>query len=768
MFQRLITLILHGRWPILLGLILTTLLMGQTMMELTIDPSTEPLFIKRSPEYQAYKEFNEKFGSDYMIAVAMETPDLFSDPYLQDLKELTDAISEYPQVERVMSLSNVLDIRHRFFGVRVVPALKDYYKGDDKAVELKEVILGNELYRNNFVSADGRIANILIYLKPSGSDRKSGGKFMKRLQGLLEKYERNEMKFYIAGAPVEQYRFIQYIRKDQFIFVPVITLLLIIATWVIYRNFSCVILAMSIVFMTLIWTMGAIVLFGQELNLVTSLLAPVIMIVAIVNSIHLMNLFFEIRFHHKSLRQAVVLTMTELGAPCFLTHFTTILGFLSLALNPVPAIQGFGVFAALGTLFSYVIEILLTPILMPILPYRQERNAKVENFFNKFLVEYLEKLEFRWKWWIIAAGGLVLILSLAGIRKLHVDTSLIKQMKPDSPLAVATRFIDNHLTGVYVLGFVLRKKDGSEFMDYESLIKIDQLKEFLESQPEIVKVNSLTTFIKKINEARGDEDSDFVIPNDEDKLRKYFNGLRESEDPGLWKMIAPDFRMLRLEARMKAVGTQEGALLEEKIKAYMDRTFLDDFEYHFTGNVVLLGKMAKGLVRYQMRGFVAAFAAILLLISIMFRSIRVGLLAAVPNILPILAIYGFMGFVGIDLSSPTAMISSIVLGMVVDASIHFLHRFRIEFHKRHHYIQALHHTFRNVGQSLVVSTLILCIGFASSIFASFKPTIYLGLLTSLTIFFALICTLVILPVCLVMIKPFGKGKIVRRPLSRSN
>ena len=207
---------------------------------------------------------------------------------------------------------------------------------------------------------------------------------------------------------------------------------------------------------------------------------------------------------------------------------------------------------------------------------------------------------------------------------------------------------------------------------------------------------------------------------------------------------------------MKAVGTREGAIVEDETREYVATHFGNDYEYHLTGNVVLLGNVAKNLVRYQLRGFAFAFLSILIVITIIFRSIKMGLLAAIPNILPILAIYGFMGYVNIEVSSATAMISSIVLGMVVDASIHFLHRFRREFRQRRHYIHALHHTFRNVGQSLMISTAVLVVGFASSIFASFRPTIYLGLLTSMTIFFALVCTLIILPVCLVTFKPFGK------------
>ena len=217
---------------------------------------------------------------------------------------------------------------------------------------------------------------------------------------------------------------------------------------------------------------------------------------------------------------------------------------------------------------------------------------------------------------------------------------------------------------------------------------------------------------------------------------------------------------------MRAVGTTEGMQVEETARQYLKGKLEKDFDYRLTGNVVLLGRMAKDLVTYQIDGFAIAFVSILVVVALIFRSIKMALLASIPNILPILAVYGLMGFLKIELSTPTAMISSIVLGMVADASIHFIYRFKLEFLTRHHYIQSLHHTYRNMGQALVVSTLILVIGFASSSFASFRPTIHFGLLTSCTIFFSLICTLLILPVCIIIFHPFGRGHLFQRNIKK--
>ena len=760
MFRRIAEFVYIFKWPISLAMILVTLVMARALTRLEIDPSMEPLFVKNSSEYEYYRQYSEKYGSDQMVAVAMSTPDLFTLNMLTRLDGISRQISQFDHTERVLSLANARDIQSKFIGVKTVPVLEKALIGEKDLEELRSEILANELYKNNLVSKDGKIANILVYIKATGKGSQASGQFIQELRNYLAKEEYGGVKFYVAGSPVEQFDFIRLIRRDQFTFVPLITLLLILTTLLIYRSWSCLILSMSIVFMTLLWTMGSISLLGQQLNLVTSLLAPVIMIISVVNSIYLMNTFMEIRPHHPSLKRAVTLSMEQMGVPCFLTHFTTILGFLSLALNPIPAIKSFGIFAALGTLFSYIVEIVLTPVLLPTLPYRFAGEVFDEkNFFNRFLIGFIEKLDIRWKWWIIGIAIISVFFSVKGIQKIEVDTNIVRQLKPDLPLSISTRFIDENLTGIYSLGFVFKRRDGDHFVDYETLEQIDQFKTYLEGMNAVSNVNSITTVIKKINFAKEDENPKaYRIPDDQGLLKKYFESLAESDNPEVWKVISPDLKEIRLDARMRAVGTTEGAQLEENARVYIKKNLSQKFESQLTGNVVLLGKMAKGLVDEQLKGFAFAFASILFVIIILFRSLKLGLLAAIPNLIPILAVYGLMGYMGIELSSPTAMIASIVLGLVVDASIQFLYRFQYEFKHRHHYLQSLHHTYRNTGQSMVVSTFILVAGFSTSIVAGIKPTMHFGLLTGLTIFLALFCTLVILPVCTLFLKPFGPNK----------
>ncbi len=759
-FRKFAVLVFVLRWPLLLAFILATLFFGYEATSLRIDPSTETLFTKTTPEYRFYQEFKENFGSDHLVAVAIETSDYLTLTNLRLTHVLTRLLASDRRVDRVVSVTNALDIRHKIFGVKIEPLISGVFEGEKSIQEFREEALRHPLIQGNLVSRDGKVGAILLRLRAKPKDPNFLQGYIGELRRTLKSFSWRGVRFYVAGSPVEQYDLTDSIQRDQAFFIPAVALFLILATFLIYRNGASVVVAMSVVFVTLVWTFGTVSLMGRPLNLVNSLLGPVVMIVTVTSVVHLINLFCELRPHHPSLRECICLTLQHLGIPCFLAAATTVAGFLSLCLNRVPAVQSFGVAAAIGTSYSYLITMVLTPLLLPILPLKGDWRAEGEqHFFNRIIVYALERIEFHLKWILLAIAALLLILAVVGLPRIRIDTNLVRDLRPDSALAVATRFIDQRLAGVYSLGISIERKDRGPMVTVETMKKVDAFAQFMEAMPEITKVNSLPLLVKKVHEAREGEAAAFAIPEDEETLQTYLEKMAESNNPDFWSFISRDFRRLSLEGRMKAIGTEKGRVREEKIWSYVRENFGDEYRIRLTGSVVLLGQMAERLVTNQLQSLGFTFFLILALIAFFFRSFMMGLLAAVPNLFPILGLYGLMGWAGIELSTTTAMISSVALGLVVDASVHFLYRFRFEFDHRHHYLQALHHTYRNVGQALVVATLILVFGFASSVFASFRPTIYFGLLTSLTIFFALVCTLVLLPLILILLKPFGKAPL---------
>lgn len=759
-FRKLADAIQDLRWPILLLFILSTVCLSYSFRALKVDPSTETLFAKNTPAFRFYQQFKTHFGSDQLIVVAIETSNYLTPTNLHLTDVLTQKLAADPRMDRVTSLSNVLDLKHKALGVKVEPAAKGFFEGEKTIEEFQGEVMSNPLILGNLISPDGKVGAVLLRLKSKPKDPDFLKGYVSELRELLRTFPWRGVRLYAAGSPVEQYDLTDSIQRDQKVFIPSVIIFLILATFLIYRNFPSVIVAMSVVAVTLVWTFGTISLMGHPLNIINSLLGPVVMIISVTSAIHLINLFCELRPHHTSLKECISMTFEHLAVPCFLASATTVAGFLSLLLNRVPAVQSFGLCASIGTVYSFVVVMVLTPVLLPVLPFKRGCESEgTRHFFNVVLVGALEKIEFNLKWFLLWGSVGVVALALVGTTRLRIDTNLIRDLKPDSPLAAATRLIDERLAGVYSLGLTLERLDGGTIAVLETLQKTDRFNEFLESQPEITKVNSLVPLIKRVHEARTGGPSGFRLPEDAGTLKTYLERMAAQDNPDFWSFISRDFKTLRLEARMKAVGTEKGSALEDRIWEYVNKNFGGEYEVQMTGSVVLLGQMAKQLVSNQIRSLGFTFVLILLIISIFFRSFKMGLLASLPNLIPIAGLYGLMGWTGIELSTPTAMISSVSLGLIVDAAVHFLYRFRYEFEHRHHYLQALHHTYRNVGQALVVATMILVFGFASAVFASFRPTIYFGLLTSLTILFALLCTLVILPLAIIFLKPFGRPSL---------
>lgn len=764
LFRNIGQFVLYFHIPLLILIFITTIFMGYAVKHLKIDPSTETLLAKNSPAYQFYREFRKHFGSDSLIAIAIKPPDDYLTlENMRATRVLTETLSSDARVDRVISLTNAMEIRHKAFGVKVEPLIRGVLEDKKSVEEFRREVLSNPLVLGNLISKDGAVGAILIRLKPSDDNPNFLKGYVSEIRDYLDSFPWPGTQFYVAGSPVEQHDFVDAIRRDQMFFVPAVSLFLILAIFAIYRNWASVFAAMSIVFVTLIWTFGTIALTGRSLNLVNSLLGPIVMIISVTEAIHLINLYSELRPHHSDLKECIALTLEHLGIPCLLASGTTVAGFFSLLLNPVPAVRSFGVFAGIGTLYAFFLTLFLTPALLPFLPCKRRTTdaEKDSRLFNQMVVFFLEKIELNFKGPLLAGAVLLTAFSFYGMGKIHVDTNLIDDLPGRAPLAVATRFIDENLAGVYSLGLSLKRRDRQPLVTVETLKRMDEFIAFLEKQPEITKANALTLLIKKVHQAREGEPAAFRIPEDEDTLETYLEKMAEADNPDFWSFISRDFSQLRIEARMRAVGTQKGAELEHRIWTYLRNHWGPEYEWQITGNAVLMGHMSASLVTNQIQSLWTAFLAILAMIVIFFRSFRMGLLAAVPNLLPIFWLYGFIGFMGIELSTPIAMISNVALGLVVDASIHFLYRFRREFEIRKNYLQALHHTYRNVGQALIVSTGILIFGFATSIFAGLKPTVYFGVLTSLTIFFALVCTLLILPLILVMLKPLGPSKLFK-------
>src|SRR5262249_52493068 len=351
------------------------------------------------------------------------------------------------------------------------------------------------------------------------------------------------------------------------------------------------------------------------------------------------------------------------------------------------------------------------------------------------------------------------------VARIRVETDLIRSLRHASPLASAARFIDEHLTGVNSVEIIV---DAVAVTDPAALEKVARFEEAVRGLHHVRKVTGLPDVLARVNRAvhRGD-DTYARLPDGPDAasdLEDFLARMKEEAPADLRRFLAKsgdERSTLRIIARVPALDSASSQMLFSEIRNAAAHAGL--LNVTLTGNFVVFSNMSTTLVRHQAYGLGVALILILGVMTIQFRSIRLGLLCAIPNGAPVLAVYGLMGWSGIALSVPTAMIASVAIGTIVDNSIYLLARFREAFAQHPDYVEALIAMVYASGRAVVFSTVTLAVGFFVGVFSSFVPTVQFGLLTGAAFLLGLISQFVLLPLSLILFQPLGRLRPAAAP-----
>jgi predicted RND superfamily exporter protein len=350
----------------------------------------------------------------------------------------------------------------------------------------------------------------------------------------------------------------------------------------------------------------------------------------------------------------------------------------------------------------------------------------------------------------IVTGALLLSLAAcAGMALLQNNTDLVRFLKPHTELFRDTMFIDRHLTGANALELVLRRADGRPLTALDDVRRMKRFQVEIRELEEVVNVLGPVDLIEQIQRAEQDL-AEPVLPQDVEELSLCFELLEAAEDRALIaRLFTADFRAAHISVRVRAVGTARARELIERVRDLSRRALGDGYDLQLTGEFHAVTMDSNRLVAGQVKSLSLALGMVLLVMALTFRSAKLLLAAFIPNVIPVIWTGGIMGFTGIELSSGTVMIASVVLGIAVDDTIHYLARFRREQHGP--LSEALRESTCKVGPALLVSTVVLAAGFWVGAFGSFRPTIHFSLLTGFAIVSALICDLLVLPACLKLV-----------------
>lgn len=736
-----------GRVPVLLLLLLVTGLLAWPAWQIEVEQDNRSMVTRNPQRLADYEQFRSLFGNDEDLLLSLRVPQLLSREGLAVLSDLTARISALDGVARVWSLSNARYIAAGSWGAEERAVLPDLTPASIGT--LAKILAENSYFEGLLISRDRQSAGLVISLQ----DRRNDPHYRRRLINDLRQLQTEDQakaQLHLTGVAVQKNDIAAFIQKDQQVILPLVVVVLALILALVFRHPSGVILPLATTAISLIWTMGSYALAGLQLNTITSLLPPVVMVLAVSNCVHLYNAWLHLRGAQSQRRELLAEKVCQLFLPCFFTTLTTALGLFSLSVSQVPAVEQFGLFSALGVCCSFVVSMTLVPIWLSyqrLIPMPRRRDGF--GLLRRAL-EGAAALSIRFPRPVLMVALVLSCAALAGIPHIRNNTDLVGFLKQTAPLAVDTRQIEGQFGGVNLLEFMVSRQDQRPLTSLADIQALQTLEILADAEKQVSSRYSILTLLRPLYQAQYNSLTD--LPIDQEQLDQLFALLNLAPDQHLQrKLLSADQRVARISLQLPSMGSQEAVALATRLQHQGEKQLDGRYRLTPTGSFFQIASDSNHLVSDLLRSFLLSLSLVMLSILVLLRSLPLTLLAMIPNLVPILWAVGAMGYAGIDLSTGTAMIGAVVIGLAVDDSIHYLVHYRRVFGGD--VIQAVRATTTGTGRALTISSFALAVGFWVGCFGSFWPTIYFSLLVGGTLIAALLCDLLLLPACLILYGP---------------
>jgi predicted RND superfamily exporter protein len=705
----------------------------------------------RDPEQlRVYADFRYTFGNDEDLLLTVTHPRLLDGEGLALIDALSQTIATWDGVRRVWSVTTVEELVAGDAGATPTRLVVPPWEG--AGARARAALDRNPDLTGWLVSEDRRTAGLVVETEDRPDDPDYRTRLIAELRALMATRARDGVELHLTGLPVQKHDVSAYVDRDQRRLLPLAVVVLAATLAAFFRRPAGVVLPLGVAALSVVWTMGAYEWTGHAQNAITSLLPPVLLVVAVAASVHLYEAWRAAPGASGDRVDRAVAAVRTIAVPAALCMVTTAQGFLSLAVSEIPAVQQFGVFAALGTVLTGVLLVTAAPAVLSWLRPPGE-TAGGSHRWTLRLLDASSGLASCRPGLVLAIFALITAVAAAGIPLVRANTDLVAFLRADAPLRRDTEFIDAHLTGTLPLDFVLRRQDGGRVASLDAFRRLAALEDAIRARPHVTTVTSVLALMRQVHRAET-PGAGLMLPDDEATLADELDLLDESGHPLVHRFAAPEVRALRVAVRLRAVGTAESAPLVAAVVADADRLLGPNYTFVPTGALYHVVHDSTRLVRQQVLSFGTAIVLVVLAIGLLFRSITFTIVALIPNVMPIVWTGGLMGFTGIELSTGTAMIASAVLGLVVDDTIYYLAHYRHAY--RGDAVAAIHETTRAVGAPVTAASVSLILGFWVGALGSFKPTIYFSLLTGLTMITGVVCDLLVLPASLVVLERLSR------------
>ena len=722
------------------------------------------------------------------IASILDVPLINSPPI--SLKELSDQVRRLEDPDTDISLAKKEFLTSPLYKNLIISpegnttALQVTFRRDDtfySLLERRDRLREKELVMELTQEEEDELVRVSKEFKDYIADLMDReGRDIARIRAIMDKY-RDNAKLYLGGIPMIASDMTDFIRHDLSVFGLGVLCFLIIMLEMFFHKARWVVISMICCFASVLFMFGFLGLVEWRVTVVSSNFTSLLLIITLSLTVHLIVRYHELYSENKGASHHYLIseTMKSKAIPSIYTALTTIVAFGSLLVSGIRPVIDFGWMMSIGICVAFLMSFAIFPASLMLLKPRLALprhdligsltrifSSLVENHGRSILVLYI----------------LIAVMSIAGISRLTIENRFIDHFKRSTEIYQGMEMVDRELGGTIPLDVIVdAPADFFASEDEEDIIfedefddgldseagfsgtsywynefKVDTLKaihDYLDDLPETGKVLSMATTLKMMRQLNEDKPLDNIM------LSIIYKKLPAEIKKSLFDpYISEDGNQVRFTMRVfeSDISLRRNELLKKIRLDLVNDIGLPEDQLHITGMVVLYNNMLQSLYRSQILTIGVVFLAIMLMFIILFRSLKLAAIAIVPNLITAGMVLGFMGWIKIPLDIMTITIAAITIGIAVDDTIHYMHRFLVEIPKDNDYIATMKRCHASIGRAMYYTSVTVIVGFSILALSSFMPTIYFGLLTGLAMAVALIADLTLLPVLLIMLKP---GKV---------
>lgn len=594
-------------------------------------------------------------------------------------------------------------------------------------------------------------------------DNEECSNFMKEIRAILEKPEYlDAVEFsYVGDIPMFAFDHDVIDFEAAMIFSGVVLLFFLILA-VMFRKISAIIWAITIDIMAVVWLLGTMGWIG---TVQSELIQPIVfltLIIAIADCVHIISGYLYARRSGKDHQQSLTSVMRHSGAACFLTSVTTFIGFVSIASVDLIELRVFGIYAGIGIFWAFILSIFLLPLMIDLwAPLPKNRNFEPEEVLKNSIIQsflsWVNSVVNRYPKPILVISALILAVSIPGLLKVKVDTNPIQALKQSTEVRKAFDLMESAMGGTQSMQILIDTKASGGIRDMEVLYAIENMENYINNHPSeyIVDSGSLLIALKNSHKAIHGGNLDYYKIPDDPKLVQQLFFLFQNADPESNRMlVSEDYSMAHIGISLKSAGSSNYDDVVNDLKDKADDIFrplykkYPSMEVQFTGDLAVQMELYHMMSWVQIKSFGLAFIVICSLLFVFFGSFKKGLVAMIPNIIPVVVTFGIMGWFSIPIDIVAVIIAPIVIGIVVDDTIHFFSHYDSILRETGDSVAAVGSAIAEVGQALIVTTLTIGLGLLSMLYSSHMGFTYLGLLGALSMFIALLADLFLFPILL--------------------